>query len=89
MEAGKLYSIQYTESAARFLRELDSRIRIRISTRIAALAQNPFPPGNRKLKGAERAFRIRIGDYRVVYDVLEDVVVVLVLRIGHRKDVYR
>ena len=89
MEPAKVYSIRYTESAAGFLRESDARLRVRISTKIAALAQNPFPPGNRKLKGAEHAFRIRIGDYRVVYDVLEDVVVVLVLRIGHRKDVYR
>jgi mRNA interferase RelE/StbE len=89
MEAAKFYSIRYTESAAQFLRESDARLRVRISTKIATLARNPFPPGNRKLKGAERAFRIRIGDYRVVYDVLEDVVVVLVLRIGHRKDVYR
>jgi mRNA interferase RelE/StbE len=41
------------------------------------------------MAGEEHAYRIRIGDYRVVYDVLEDVIVVLVLRIGHRKDVYR
>ena len=89
MEPAKLYSIRYTQSAAQFLRESDARLRVRISTKIAALAQNPFPHGNKKLKGAEHAFRIRIGDYRVVYDVLEDAIVVLVLRIGHRKDVYR
>jgi len=41
------------------------------------------------MTGEEHAYRIRIGDYRVVYDVLEDVIVVLILRIGHRKDVYR
>ncbi len=89
MESGKVYSIRYTESASRFLKELEPRMRVRITTRIAALAQDPSPPRSRKLKTEERAFRIRVGDYRVVYDVLHDVVIVLVLRIGHRKDVYR
>jgi len=89
MAIPKLYSIRYTESAAHFLKELDPRTRGRISAKISALATDPFPPGNRKIRGEERARRIRIGDYRVVYDVLEELIVVLVLRIGHRKDVYR
>ena len=64
-------------------------MRVRISRAIDSLADNPVPPGARKLKGEERSYRIRVGDYRVVYDVLEEVVLVMILRIGHRKDVYR
>lgn len=83
------YSIRFVESAARSLKKLPAGPRVRIAARIEALADNPYPPGTRKMAGEERAYRIRIGDYRVVYDVLEDAIVVLVLRIGHRKDVYR
>ena len=86
---GKGYSIRYTESASRSLRKLERGIQARVAARILALADNPYPPGTRKIAGGERAYRIRVGDYRVVYDVLEDAIVVLVLRIGHRKDVYR
>jgi mRNA interferase RelE/StbE len=85
----KRYSIRYAESASRALKELPSKMQIRVAARIASLAHNPYPPGTRKMAGEEHTYRIRIGDYRVVYDVLEDTIVVLVLRIGHRKDVYR
>ena len=85
----KRYAIRYTTSAARALKKLPLPLRFRITRAVETLADNPFPPAVRKLKGEEHAYRIRIGDYRVVYDVVEDVLVVLVLRIGHRKDVYR
>jgi mRNA interferase RelE/StbE len=85
----KHYSIRYTESASRSLKQLERGTQARITARILALADDPYPPGTRKIKGEQHAYRIRVGDYRVVYDVLEDAVVVLVLRIGHRKDVYR
>ena len=64
-------------------------MRIRVTVKINALADNPYPAGTRKMKGDEHAYRLRVGDYRVVYDIIEDVVVVLILRVGHRKDVYR
>lgn len=85
----KPYGIRYTESAVRSLKDLPVRLQARVAARIAALAVNPRPPGSRKIKGEEHAYRIRIGDHRVVYDVLDDAIVVLILRIGHRKDVYR
>jgi mRNA interferase RelE/StbE len=83
------YSVRYAESAARSLKKLPRGPQVRIAARIEGLAENPHPPGTRKMTGEAHAYRIRIGDYRVVYDVLEDAIVVLVLRIGHRKDVYR
>ncbi len=85
----KRYGIRFAESAARSLRRLPAGVRDRIAVKIEALANNPYPPGTRKITGEEHSYRIRIGDYRVVYDVLEDAVVVMVLRAGHRKDVYR
>ncbi|MEX5248079.1 UNVERIFIED_CONTAM: type II toxin-antitoxin system RelE/ParE family toxin [Kocuria sp. CPCC 205295] len=54
-----------------------------------ALADDPRPPGCLKLQGGEGELRFRIGDYRVVYDVVDDELVVLILRVGHRREVYR
>jgi mRNA interferase RelE/StbE len=83
------YSIRYAASAARAVGKLPLSLRVRITRAIEALAEDPLPPGSRKLKGEEHAYRIRVGDYRTIYDVLRDMVVVLVLRVGHRKDIYR
>jgi mRNA interferase RelE/StbE len=53
------------------------------------LIQNPRPPGVLKMSGADNLWRIRIGDYRVVYEIHDERLIVLVLRVAHRKDVYR
>jgi mRNA interferase RelE/StbE len=53
------------------------------------LAENPFPPGCRKLQGSRDAYRIRVGDYRVVYEVATGRLLVEIVRVRHRKDVYR
>jgi mRNA interferase RelE/StbE len=81
----KRYSIRFAESAARSLARLPAAVRVRVTTKIDALADNPHPTGTRKMKGGEHAYRLRVGDYRVVYDIIEDVVVVLILRVGHVK----
>ena len=60
----------------------------RILTRIEALADNPRPPGCEKLSGLPR-YRIRQGLYRIVYEIQDDVLLVLVVKVGHRRDVYR
>ena len=74
------------------LRELDSagsrKLRRALVERIQALAQLPRPPGCRKLSGSDR-YRVRCGTWRIVYSVEDDRRIVLIVKVGHRKDVYR
>ena len=83
------YSVQLSDSAKTSLKKMPIRDRLRIARKIDQLAHNPRPVGSLKMQGEDNTFRIRSGDYRIVYDVLEDAVLVLVLRAGHRKDIYR
>jgi len=83
------YRILIKPQAEKAFSRMAKPLRRRIARTIDALAENPRPEGARKLVGSECAYRIRVGDYRVVYEVAERVLVVYVIRIGHRKDVYR
>ncbi len=84
------YSVRIKKSAAKELREIESRKeRQRIVDRIVDLAANPRPEGAEKLSGTRDKYRIRQGDYRILYEIVDDVLVVYVVRIGHRRDVYR
>lgn len=60
-----------------------------ILDRIYSLAENPFPPGVTKIQGYPRWYRIRVGDYRVIYEVATTIRIVTIMRVGHRKNVYR
>ncbi len=72
------------------MKKLDSNIKERLSKRIEALAEAPLPPGAVQLKGSSPPlYRIREGNYRIVYSVEHDKLMVLVVRIGHRSEVYR
>ncbi|MGD0770551.1 MAG: type II toxin-antitoxin system RelE/ParE family toxin [Tepidisphaeraceae bacterium] len=73
--------------AAKQLAKLDKNIGKRISAAITALCGNPHPPGSKKLVGVD-ACRIRIGDWRVIYQIQDDRLIVLVVRVGHRREVY-
>lgn len=84
------YTVTVERHAAKFLRDLsDRRLRVRFQEAIDGLADNPRPPGCVKLQGPGELFRVRVGDYRVVYEIQDAVLVVLVVQIGHRKDIYR
>lgn len=83
------YAIEVTSAAARDLRRLTRSIQRRIGARIDALADDPRPRGATKLAGTEALHRIRVGDYRIVYQIEDAILVVTVLRAGHRRDVYR
>ena len=83
------YRLLIKASAAKELRAIpNKRDRQRIVKRIQGLATDARPPGSQKLSGRER-YRIRQGQYRIVYGIEKDELVVYVVKIGHRKDVYR
>lgn len=83
------YTVQTTPGAERDLRGLSTDVQRRIIKKLRALATIPRPSGVKKLRGNEELYRVRVGDYRIVYQIQDDVLVVLVVRIGHRRDVYR
>jgi mRNA interferase RelE/StbE len=76
-------------AAERDLGALERRDRVRVARKIDALADNPRPPGVEKLRGGEDLWRVRVGDYRVIYAIRDEILVLLVIRIGHRREVYR
>ena len=82
------YTIEILRVAQKQLAKIDRRHQTRIIDAIRELADNPRPPGTRKLSGRP-AWRIRVGSYRVIYEVHDDRVVVLIIAIGDRKEVYR
>jgi mRNA interferase RelE/StbE len=83
------YRVELTTKARRELAALPRDAQERIDARILALSEEPRPSGSKKLEGIDDLYRIRVGDYRIVYRVDDKVVVVLVVRIGHRREVYR
>ena len=83
------YTIEWKTSAEKELRRLGRSVIPRIVATVGGLATDPFPAGCRKLKGSEHTFRIRVGDYRVIYEVLVTRLLVEVMRVRHRKDAYR
>lgn len=83
------YRIEIAISAEKVLLRLPKKNIPAIVEAIKNLAETPYPPGCRKLRGEDNAFRIRVGVYRIIYEVHAFEILVKVLKIGHRKDVYR
>ena len=83
------YRIEFKKSAAKALKKVPRRDRMRIRDKIDSLTDNLPDPNFTKLKGDNPFHRVRVGHYRIIYEIQNDVLVILVLKIGHRKDVYR
>ena len=83
------YRVEIKASAVKEIAALPKREQRRVVAAIEALADDPRPQGVRKLVGATDAYRLRVGDYRIAYQIGDDVLTVFVVRVGHRKDVYR
>ena len=81
------YRIELRPAAVRALRKLDPPVRRRIQGAISLLAENPRPPAARALQGRP-GLRVRVGDHRILYTVEDDVLVVVVIALGHRREVY-
>lgn len=82
------YRIELAPAAARQLRKLDRTAQRRVQAAIELLADVPRPGGARKLVGGDGEWRVRTGDYRIVYEIHDDVLLILVVAIGHRRDIY-
>ena len=85
------YKIEFVKSAQKEFDQLATKTRIKTAEALRLLAQNPYSEllKVKKLKGADKLFRIRLGDYRVVYEIRNEQLIVLVIKIGHRREVYR
>jgi len=84
-----VYTIEIARPARRKLESAPIEMRRCISVHIDALAENPRPDGVKKLHDVPDGYRIRVGDWRIVYQIKDERLFILVLRIGHRSDVYR
>jgi mRNA interferase RelE/StbE len=82
------YNVFIAKSAARELEAVPLKDRRRITARIRALADDPRPPGCEKLSGEDK-YRVRQGNYRILYEIADADLVVTVIRVGNRRDVYR
>ena len=87
---GAVWRIVVKSSAAKELALLGNKQdRLRIVQAIASLAHNPRPPGCEKLSGQTDLYRVRIGSFRVVYEIVDQVLLVTVIKMGHRKNIYQ
>lgn len=83
------YRIEFVKQAAKQLKSLPTEEQQKIKIKIDALANNPRPDGVVKLAGEDALYRIRVGNYRVIYFIQDNQLLVIVLKIGHRRDVYQ
>ncbi len=83
------YRIEWKTSALRELKRLDRQAIPRILATVESLADNPLPQGVRKLQGTTHTYRMRVGDYRILYEVHHNAVCIQIVRVRHRKDAYR
>jgi len=84
-----IYKIEWKKSALRELKRLDRQIIPRIIEAVGLLSSNPLPEGVKKLHGGEATYRIRINNYRIIYEVFGDRLIIEIIRVRHRKDAYK
>jgi mRNA interferase RelE/StbE len=83
------YTVEFRPTAAKEFKKLPLEAKQRIEVQIEALRLDPRPPGAKTLQGGNGELRIRVGDYRVIYRIQDDKLIVLVLKVGHRSKIYR
>jgi mRNA interferase RelE/StbE len=84
------YSVRVKDSAAKEIERIEpKKVRRQVVRRVQSLATNPRPPGCEKLAGTEDRYRVRQGAYRIVYEVRDEELVVILVKVGHRRDVYK
>lgn len=83
-----MYTVLITRTAEKQLKKLPNDIQRKIAALIVSLGIEPRPFGCKKLTGTSSTYRVRIGDYRIIYDILTREIIISILKIGHRKDIY-
>lgn len=83
------YQVEITPAAKRQIKKLVESVQLAIIERLEQLSTNPRPPGALKMQGTESLYRIRVGDYRIIYEIQDRTLFVVVVKVGHRGDVYR
>ena len=83
------YAVEFLKTAEKELAALPKDAQRQIARKIDALRENPRPPGAKLLHAKDRLYRLRVGDYRVIYSIEDRRLLVLVIKMGHRKDVYK
>ena len=86
--ASNRYKVELSDVAKKDLAGLDGQIQRRVRLAFSVLGKNPRPPLAKKLKG-QKGYRVRVGNYRIIYKIFDEKILVLVVRIGHRRDIYK
>ena len=86
---GQVYVIHYRHSVAKDLKKINLKSRKVIVKKILELAHHPYPDGVSKLQGSSGLFRVRQGAYRIIYQVKNQELIILIVKVGHRREVYR
>lgn len=83
------YQIEIKLSVRKALLVMPKNVQHRINTAIDSLKDNPRCVGSRKLSGYENLYRFRVGDYRIIYEIHDDKLIIIIIKIGHRREIYR
>lgn len=83
------YEVEITPAAKRQIKKLTKSIQQLIVERLEELVENPRPPGVLKMEGEDNLYRVRVGDYRIIYQVQDRMLLIVVVKVGHRGNVYR
>ena len=83
------YRVELSRKVNKQLKALPVAVRSRIQTKLKALGIQPRPPGVVKLKNSENQYRIRVGNYRIIYEIEDEILLILVLKVAHRQDAYK
>jgi mRNA interferase RelE/StbE len=83
-----MYSVELKPQAQKFIEAQPGKIQRQLVRKIESLVENPHPAGSKLLHGEKKLYRIRSGDYRIVYQIQHENLLILIVKVGHRKDVY-
>jgi len=84
-----MYSLEFKDAVVKEFKQIPLNERNKLWTKITRLKEEPHPFGSRKLVGTENDFRIRYGNYRVIYKIIDKEKKIIIIQVGHRKDIYR